>query len=140
MKPDEMLPSGGKVLPPGFCFPPLQPPNTDGGTSTSPAARKPGRTQARASKRDSGRFASINRFVDGEMRSLPRAAALVWLCLWRDTKSDGKACTGATDLARRVRSDRSTVSKALKLLVDHGLLEVVRRGDLGRGVSVYRVK
>jgi hypothetical protein len=30
--------------------------------------------------------------------------------------------------------------RAIKLLVDRGLVEVVYRGGLGRGVSMYRVK
>jgi DNA-binding transcriptional ArsR family regulator len=60
--------------------------------------------------------------------------------LWRDTKPDGLARTAVTDLARRIGGDRSTVLRALRLLVDRGLLDVVRRGGLGRGVSTYRVK
>jgi DNA-binding MarR family transcriptional regulator len=82
----------------------------------------------------------LNGFVDGVMGTLPRAAALTWVCLWRDTKPDGLARTAVADLARRVGVDRSTVLRALPLLVERGLLEVVRRGGLGRGVSVYRVK
>jgi DNA-binding GntR family transcriptional regulator len=60
--------------------------------------------------------------------------------LWRDTKPDGLARTAVADLARRIGNDRSTVIRALRLLVERGRLEVVRRGGLGRGVSVYRVK
>jgi hypothetical protein len=82
----------------------------------------------------------LNGFVDGVMGTLPRAAALTWVCLWRDTKPDGLARTAVTDLAGRVGCDRSTIIRALRLLVTRGRLEVVRRGGLGRGVSVYRVK
>jgi DNA-binding transcriptional ArsR family regulator len=82
----------------------------------------------------------LNGFVDGVMGTLPRAAALVWVCLWRDTKPDGLARTAVADLARRIGGDRRTVLRALRLLTDRRLLEVVRRGGLGRGVSAYRVK
>ena len=82
----------------------------------------------------------LNGIVDGVMGTLPRAAALVWVCLWRDTKPDGLARTAVTDLARRIGGDRRTVLRALRLLVCRGLLEVVRRGGLGRGLSTYRVK
>ena len=82
----------------------------------------------------------LNGFVDGGMGTLPRAAALTWVCLWRDTKPDGLARTAVTDLARRIGGERRSVLRALRLLVDRGLLEVVRRGGLGRGVSAYRVK
>ncbi len=133
-----MTPS--KVLPPGAVLPPLVTPDADKGAPTRPAGRKGGRTHARRSSRHSGRFAVLNGFVDGVMGTLPRAAALVWVTLWRDTKPDGLARTAVADLARRVGGDRSTVIRAVRLLVDRGRLDVVRRGGLGRGVSAYRVK
>jgi hypothetical protein len=129
-----------KVLPPGIVLPPLVTGCTGKGTLIRPAGGKGGRTHARRSRRQSGRFAVLNGFVDGVMGTLPRAAALTWVCLWRDTKPDGLARTAVTDLARRVGSDRRSVLRALRLLDDRGLLEVVRRGGLGRGVSAYRVK
>jgi hypothetical protein len=129
-----------KVLPPGAVLPPLVTPDTGKGVTTRPAGRKGGRTHARRSQKHSGRFAVLNGFVDGVMGTLPRAAALTWVCLWRDTKPDGLARTAVVDLARRVGGDRSTVIRALRLLVDRGRLDVVRRGGLGRGVSTYRVK
>ncbi len=133
-----MTPS--KVLPPGAVLPPLMTADADAGAPTRPVGRKAGRTNARHSRRHCGRFAVLNGFVDGDMGTLPRAAALVWVTLWRDTKSDGLARTAVTDLARRVGGDRSTVIRAVRLLVDRGRLDVVRRGGLGRGVSTYRVK
>jgi len=128
-----------KVLPPGAVLVPLVTGDTGKGASTRPAGGKGGRTHARRSRKHSGRFAVLNGFVDGIMGTLPRAAALVWVCLWRDTKPDGLARTAVTDLARRIGSDRRSVLRALRLLDDRGLLEVVRRGGLGRGVSTYRV-
>jgi hypothetical protein len=128
------------VLPPGAVLPPLVTGDTGKGAPTRPAGGKGGRTHARRSRKHSGRFAVLNGFVDGIMGTLPRAAALVWVCLWRDTKPDGLARTAVTDLARRIGSDRRSVLRALRLLGDRGLLEVKRRGGLGRGVSAYRVK
>ena len=128
------------MLPAGAVLPPLVTGDAGKGAPTRPAGRNGGRTHARRSRRHSGRFAVLNGFVDGIMGTLPRAAALVWVCLWRDTKPDGLARTAVTDLARRIGSDRRSVLRALRLLDDRGLLEVVRRGGLGRGVSAYRVK
>lgn len=133
-----MTPS--KVLPPGAVLPPLVTADAGKGAPTRSAARKGGRTHARRSRKHSGRFAVLNGFVDGVMGTLPRAAALTWVCLWRDTKPDGLARTAVTDLARRIGGDRRSVLRALRLLDDRGLLEVARRGGLGRGVSAYRVK
>ncbi len=133
-----MTPS--KVLPPGAVLPPLVTADIGKGAPARPAGRKVGRTHARRSRKHSGRFAVLNGFVDGVMGTLPRAAALTWVCLWRDTKPDGLARTAVTDLARRVGGDRRSVLRALRLLTDRGLLEVVRRGGLGRGVSAYRTK
>lgn len=133
-----MTPS--KVLPPGTVLPPLVKPDADKGAPTRRPGRKGGTTHARRSSRHSGRFGVLNGFVDGVMGTLPRAAALTWVCLWRDTKPDGLARTAVADLARRVGGDRRSVLRALRLLGDRGLLEVARRGGLGRGVSAYRVK
>ena len=129
-----------RVLPPGAVLPPLVATDAGKGAPTRPAGRKGGRTHTRRSSRHSGRFAVLNGFVDGIMGTLPRAAALVWVCLWLDTKPDGLARTAVTDLARRVGGDRRTGLRALRLLADRGLLDTVRRGGLGRGVSAYRVK
>lgn len=133
-----MTPS--KVLPPGQVLPPLLAGVVGNGALAQPVRRTGGRTHARRRRQHYGRFAVLNGFVDAGMGALPRAAALAWICLWRDTKPDGLARTAVADLARRVGVDRSTVLRALPLLVERGLLEVVRRGGLGRGVSVYRVK
>ncbi len=127
------------MLPPGAVLPPLVAADAGKGAPTHSAGRKGGRTNAGRRQRHYGRFAVLNGFVDGVMGTLPRAAALVWVCLWRDTKPDGLARTAVADLARRVGGDRRTVLRALRLLVGRGLLEVVRRGGLGCGPSTYRV-
>jgi len=110
------------------------------GADTRPRGRKAGKGQRRGRQRHTGRFAVLNGFVDGVMGALPRAPICVWVLLYRDTKADGLARTGVADLAKRAKCDRSTVIRALRLLVEEGHLEVVRRGGIGRGPSVYRVK
>lgn len=132
--------TSSKVLPPGAVLPPLVTCDAAKGAPTRPAGRKGGKTHARRSARLAARFALFNGFVDDGMGTLPRAAALVWVCLWRDTKPNGLARTAVTDLARRIGGNRSTVIRAVRLLVDRGRLKVVRRGGLGRGVSTYKVK
>jgi DNA-binding transcriptional ArsR family regulator len=129
-----------RVLPPGAVLPPLVTPDAGTGAPTRPAGRKGGKTHARRPRRRSGRFDTVNGFVDGVMGTLPRAAALTWVCLWRDTKPDGLARAAVADMARRIGGDRRTVLRALRLLGKRGLLDVVRRGGLGRGPSTYRVK
>jgi hypothetical protein len=132
--------TASRIMPPGHVLPPLEPASVGRPASTRPAGRKGRKTHARRSSGRCGRFSVVNGFVDGVMATLPRAALATWLCLWRDTKPDGLARTAVTDLARRVGTDRRTVLRALRLLTDRGLLEVVRRGGLGRGLSTYRVK
>lgn len=85
------------------------------------------------------RFAVLNSFVDCEMHKLTRAEVAVWFVLYRDTKPDGTARTGQTDLARRAGCDARTVRRAITLLEARGLVEVIRRGQLGTGPSRYRV-
>jgi hypothetical protein len=132
--------TASRVLPPGAVLPPLVTPDAGKSAPTRPTGRKGGKTHARRSQRHVGRFGVLNGFVDGVMGTLPRAAALTWLCLWRDTKPDGIARTAVTDMARRVGGDRRTVLRALRLLRRRRLVKVVRRGGLGRGLSAYQVK
>jgi DNA-binding transcriptional ArsR family regulator len=125
------------ILPPGTVLPPLD--EADGLASPDGAANPRGGRRARKQPPESaGRFATINAFVDGTMARLPRAAALIWLALWRDERR-GLSRTGLTDLARRVGCDHRTARRAVATLEKQGLVERVRRGRLGSGPSVYRV-
>jgi hypothetical protein len=85
-----------------------------------------------------GRFAELNRFVDTTMRELIHSDLKVWMILFRDARN-GVAQTAQTDLANRAGVCRRTVVRALRRLQDAGLLAVVRKGGLNRGVSSYRV-
>jgi len=98
----------------------------------------PARPAAR--KRSGGRFTEINGFIDCTLATLTPSEAAIWLILWRDTKPNGLARTGQTDLARRAGCDTRTVRRALAGLAVVGLVKVVRQGRLGAGPSTYRVR
>lgn len=97
-------------------------------------------TARRTTKRRVGlRFEMLNAFTDRGMADLSRAELAVWLILYRDTKPDGTARTSLDDLARRGGMDRQTASRAVGRLTRRKMLQVLKRGGLNRGPSVYRV-
>jgi hypothetical protein len=104
---------------------------------SKPAAARvlPLRRRGRA-RRD--RFASVNAFVDVAMRDLGGSDAKVWLVIWRDTRH-GTASVSNKELGLRTGHDERTVRRAVRVLVERGWLEVVKRGGINRGASVYRV-
>ena len=73
------------------------------------------------------------------MADLSRAESLTWLVLWRDTKN-GTARTSMADVARRIGTTRRAVVDAVAKLGKRGLLNVVYRGGMRRGMNVYRVQ
>ncbi|MCX7410761.1 MAG: hypothetical protein NTZ32_22020 [Planctomycetales bacterium] len=122
------------VLPGCSVLPPMEPPRPRPGASTSKGTEKPKRTAV-----TSNRFGELNAFVDCSMADLSRAEALTWLVLWRDTKN-GTVRTSMTDVARRIGTTRRAVVDAVPKLEKRGLLFVVYRGGLKRGMNVYRVQ
>ena len=108
----------------------------DSGKATNKTTDK-----ASSTKRKTGdRFRVLNNFADFTLRTLTRTEAAVWLLLWRDTKSDGLARTGQSDLAKRAGVTRRAVTAAIGQLERRGLLVVVERGRLQSGPSTYRVQ
>ncbi len=95
--------------------------------------------KAKGNPRARLRFQTINAFLDVTMARLTLAERSVWLLLWRDTKPNGVAETSQADLGRRAGITDRAVRKALRTLCRLGLVNVVRRGSLRRGASVYRV-
>lgn len=87
----------------------------------------------------SGRFAALNDFVDFTLDGLTGAEVKVWLILFRDTKANGLARTGQTDIARRAGLSVRGVQKIISRLEAKGLVQLVRRGRLNAGPSSYRV-
>jgi hypothetical protein len=123
-----IIPVGGE-LPPMDPAPPRPHRRGDSRDQNSPKGKHSSR----------GRFQCVNAFLDVTMGALERAELAVWLLLWRDTKPDGLARTSQSDLARRAGCNPRTVRRALTALQSAGLVSVVRRGGLNRGLSVYRV-
>ena len=114
-------------------LPPMEPATIPRPTSTAKARTKPKGTQATAN-----RFGELNAFVDGSLADLSRAEALTWLVLWRDTKG-GTVRTSMQDVARRIGASKRAVVDAVAELEKRGLLSVVYRGGMRRGMNVYRV-
>lgn len=91
------------------------------------------------SKRETAdRFRTLNAFVDCTIADLTRSEIAVWMVLYRDTR-DGTACLSFDAIAARAGCDRRSVCTALGQLEKQGLVKVVYRGGIGRGISVYRV-
>jgi hypothetical protein len=123
----EML-QGCGVLPPTY---------EEGKAPPAARARKPARNGK--PKGDAGdRFGVLNGFADFVLAELSRAEIAVWLILYRDTR-DGTARTSYDDIARRAGLNRRNVGRTLRRLESRGLVKVVHRGGLRRGVSSYRV-
>jgi DNA-binding MarR family transcriptional regulator len=119
---------GAAVLPP---MEPTQPP------TVTPSANA--KRDRKPNKATGDRFGVLNAFVDCSMRGLSRVELAAWFVLYRDTKR-GTACTSQSDIARRTGCTVRAVQKALRRLIDRGLVVLVRRGRLNAGASVYRLE
>ena len=115
-----------------------EPPPMDG-PGPSSNGRHQGREGAKPKGMTGERFAVLNAFADFSLAELSRAEIAVWLLLYRDTRQ-GTARTSYDDLARRGGMDRRNVGRALRQLESRGLVKVVHRGGIGRGVSRYHVR
>lgn len=161
--------SSHHILPAGAVLPPMPGPGAAAPDDESPAARttttaavpkragaaasapaglaaprgKPQPQRRRARPVDSpqhpSRFHVLNDFVDGQMRDVSDAAAKAWFVLYRDTKPDGLAKTGLSDMATRMGCSVSTAKRAVRELRVRGLVTRVQKGAPGRGPNVYRV-
>jgi DNA-binding transcriptional ArsR family regulator len=89
-------------------------------------------------RKKTGRFAVLNGFVDYSLRGLSKSELAAWLILYRDTR-EGIAKTSHSDIARRAGVSKRAITAAMRKLEKRGLVEVVYRGGIQRGVSRYRV-
>jgi hypothetical protein len=106
-------------------------------TAATPSARgTPGKKKPNAVVE---KIAAANVFLDRSAQTLPPAAALVWLLLWRDERG-GTARTAVSDLARRSGLSARTVKRALAALRRGGFAVPVHRGTPGTGPAVYRLR
>lgn len=147
--------SGDRVLPPGMALMPLDtsPPVPTSGADARramvvakpdlPQRRRAAATRsANASQnrggQQPGRFQVLNDFVDVSMRGVSDRAVRAWLVLYRDTKPNGTAATGLTDIARRAGYSHKTAQRAVNELIERGLAQKVHCGGKGKGPNVYR--
>jgi len=126
-----------RILPAGVVLEPLLSPGEAEPPTLPPHPRKARKSQRRD---PGGRFGVANWFADNAMAELPRGAIAVWWVLWRDTQPNGTASASVSWLAERAGCNRATVIRSIRLLTDKGLVEIVRRGGVGRGASRYRVR
>lgn len=148
--------NGDRILPPGTVLKPLDsiPPDAAASADDRPAmvVAKPdppryrrapttgteGASHGRA-KEHAGRFQVLNSFVDAAMRGVSDRAVRAWLVLYRDTKPNGTAATGLTDIARRAGYSHKTAQRAVNELIERGLARRIGCGGKGKGPNVYRV-
>ena len=83
-------------------------------------------------------FKNLAGFVDDGVRSLTRSELAVYLILMRDTKPDGTARAGLTDLATRGGLSKRSASRSVQSLIGRGVLQVVRHGVSGKP-TVYTI-
>lgn len=126
-----------RIIPVGEEPPPLEGPES--APSSNGRQRHQGRDRDKPKGKTGERFAVLNAFADFALAELSRGEIAVWLVLYRDTR-DGTARTSYDDIARRAGLNRRNVGRAVRRLEGRGLVKVVHRGGLGRGVSRYRVR
>jgi hypothetical protein len=77
-------------------------------------------------------FQNLAAFVDQGVRHLSRSELATYLILLRDTRPNGTARAGLSDIAERGGMSRKSASRAVGSLVAKGVLTIVRRGVPGK--------
>ena len=85
-----------------------------------------------------GRFQTMNSFVDHSARFVDTTAQATWLVLFREIRN-GRATISQGQIAERIGVSRRTAIRAIQHLEDAGLIMVVKRGKIGGGSSTYQV-
>ena len=125
---------GASVMPPM-----VTPLTTPPVTSAKPVSEGRRNGSRRSTSKGSGqRFKMLNDFVDITMQQLTPRQAAVWLCLFRDSRN-GTASAAQSYIALRCGLQRPTVSTTIGELEDLGLVVIIHRGGINRGLSRYRV-
>lgn len=89
-------------------------------------------------RRHGDRFKVLNDFCDISARLVDTTAQACWLQVYSEER-DGRARISHEQIAHKLGVTRVTVSRALKRLEKAGLVEVLKRGGLHKGMSTYRV-
>ncbi|WP_165249231.1 helix-turn-helix domain-containing protein [Paludisphaera soli] len=110
-----------------------------GGARTKAPAGRPRRSPA-GSKQPYYRawFATLAGFADHGVKTLKRGELAVFLLLLRDTRPDGTARAGLTDLATRGGMSKRSAIRAVQTLTERGVVRVVRPGVRGKA-TLYTV-
>jgi hypothetical protein len=115
------------------------PPMKLSSVANSPTTKKAKRETSACDRKAAGdRFRTFNAFVDGSMAELTRAELATWVILYRDTRN-GVATAAQSDIATRAGLSERAIRSAIGSLERVGLLKIVYRGGLNRGVSRYQV-
>ena len=108
--------------------------------SSAKRGRK-GRTRSATDDRPKpSRFRVLNQFVDQTLQRLTRSDIAAWLILYRDTQPDGTVRTSLNQIAERGGMSRRAAIDAVNRLSRSRLIQVVRKGGLSIGPTVYRVR
>jgi DNA-binding transcriptional ArsR family regulator len=113
------------------------------GANVDPAPKsesKAAHRQRRGRSPHGVRWRMLNTFIDATLRQLDPVAGLTWLILFRDADAAGLARAGQTDLARRAGVSVRTIYSALGKLKSAGLIEIVHKGRIGAGATLYRIR
>lgn len=116
------------------------PPMEDAQTTPPSPQHRSHRRSRNTPKRTSGRWQTLNAFVDNTMAELTPRQTKVWLVLFRDCSRDGVARTSQTWIAKRTGLCRPTVSTVISELAALGLVRIVHAGGLNRGFSKYEIR
>jgi hypothetical protein len=84
-------------------------------------------------------FPTFNGFVDLGVQHLSRSEIAAYLILLRDTKPDGAARTSFGGIALRGGMSRRQAVRAVRSLIERGVVEVLRRGGRRIGATTYCV-
>ena len=91
-------------------------------------------------KKTSPRWEGFNDGVD-RLYWVPDGEFRVFIVLYRFANESREAWPGQTLIAKRCKCSQGEVSRRLKWLVQHGILEITRRGHMGsRKAAVYRIQ
>jgi hypothetical protein len=85
------------------------------------------------------RFRILNDFVDLGLAQLSRSEIVIYLILFRDTKSNGLARTSLSELVRRGGMSIRQASRSLNALIQRGAVRLIQKptADKAAMYSLY---
>jgi hypothetical protein len=80
----------------------------------------------------------FNWLADRGFQEMQKSEAITYFMLLRDSKPDGTSRAALTDLAKRTGMSRSTIIRAIRSLIEHDDVRIVRRGVPGKA-TLYSI-